>query len=120
MKRLMGMLVSFGLLVALTAIPAAGTPDHDSPFAEHGHVLVLGVVLDETGQVPISVRKCVDLANNQALPIHAHHVHMHFGQAGNALSQNNSFVVPVAPFPAPFDEPVSWTDCESLLAAFGL
>ena len=114
------------LVVAILAVLSVGLvgtalagPDHDSPFEPHGHVLVLGVVVDEFDE-PVSIRKCVDLAANQALPLNAHHVHVHFGQAGEALARSGNFVVPVAPFPAPFDSPVPWTDCESLLAFFGL
>lgn len=110
-------------MVALMSTTLIGTadasPDHDSPFEEHAHALVLGVQLDEN-ENPIAVKRCVDLAANQPLPINAHHVHAHFGQAGEALSRNGNFVVPVAPFPEPFEEPVPWTDCASLLAFFGL
>lgn len=109
---LLGALLSFGAMAAF-ANPA---DEHDSPFPEHPHMLVLGVELDSTGEVPVSVRKCVDLAANQALPLNAHHAHVHFGTAGVKLATNASnFVVPAAPLPG-----VPWTDCESLLDFFGL
>lgn len=104
--------------VVLGALVASGSPvdEHDQPFPEHPHVLVLGVELDPVTELPISIKKCVDLAANRALPLNAHHVHVHFGTAGFKLATNaNNFVVPTAPFPG-----VPWTDCESLLATFGL
>jgi hypothetical protein len=105
------------LSVGLVGTALAG-PEHDSPFEPHGHVLVLGVVVDEFDE-PVSVRKCVDLAANQALTLNAHHAHVHFGQAGEALARNGNFIVPVAPFGEPLFPSVPWTDCESLLAFFG-
>lgn len=118
MRRLAALVGSIALLSAAMVSTALGSPDHDSPLDPHPHVLVLGVVVDEFDE-PVSVRKCVDLAANQALPLNAHHVHVHFGQAGEALAQNGNFVVPVAPFPEPFGPALPWTDCESLLAFFG-
>jgi hypothetical protein len=119
MRRVLVVGVILGLLSIGLIGTAVASPDHNTPFEPHAHVLVLGVVVDESGE-PVSIRKCVDLAANTALPLNAHHVHVHFGQAGEALSQSGNVVVPVAPFPAPFDEPVPWSDCESLLDFFGL
>ncbi len=67
--------------VVLGALVASGSPvdEHDQPFPEHPHVLVLGVELDPVTELPISIKKCVDLAANRALPLNAHHVHVHFG-----------------------------------------
>lgn len=119
MKRV----VVVGVILAMLSIglisTAVASPDHDTgPLEPHAHVLVLGVVVDEFDE-PVSIRKCVDLAGNNALPLNAHHVHVHFGQAGEALAQNGNFVIPVAPFPAPFEDPVPWSDCDSLLEFFG-
>ncbi len=59
-------------------------------------LLVLGL---EFGPEGVTYRKCVDLANNQALPLHVHHEKLHFGRAGEALRTNaGHFVVPTAPF----------------------
>ena len=68
---------------------------------------------------PVRFRKCVDLAANQALPLNAHHEHVHFGTAGRApVYERWHVVVPGAPFPAPFEEPVPWSNCEELIAFF--
>lgn len=116
MRRMSAVAVLGALLLLLTGtMVAVASPreDHDQPFPEHPHVLVLGVQVDENDE-PVSVKKCVDLASNQALPLNAHHVHVHFGRAGEALASNGNFVVPVAPFPG-----VPWSDCETLLDFFG-
>lgn len=118
MRRVFLVGAILALSVGYVGTAVAG-PDHDTgPLEPHAHALVLGVELDEFGE-PISVRKCVDLAANQALPLNAHHLHVHVGQAGEALAGGGNFVVPMAPFPAPFADPLPWTDCESLLAFFG-
>jgi len=120
MRQLITLGVTVTLLSALTVGTALGSPDHDTgPLEPHPHALVLGVEVDESGE-PISVGTCVDLAANQAVPLNAHHVHVHFGQAGLALSQNGNFVVPLAPFPEPFEPAFPFTDCASLLEFFGL
>jgi len=111
MKRLFGLLFSTVLGLTLWAGPAL------AQFPEHPHVLVLGLELDEQGE-PVDFRKCVDLASNQALPLNAHHEHLHFGTAGEALFEHaGHVVVPVAPFPDP-SAPVPWTNCETLIAFF--
>lgn len=113
---LLGALLSFGAIAAL----ASPEDDHDQPWQEHPHMLVIGVEFNEDG-LPISVKKCVDLAANQALPLNAHHVHVHFGTAGAQLAEKaGNFVVPAAPFGEPIFPAVPWTDCDSLLAFFGL
>lgn len=95
------------------AIPATGQEDFD----QHPHMLVLGVEFDEFEE-PVAFRKCVDLAANKRLPLHAHHQHMHFGTAGAKLFEAGNVVVPGAPFPAPFDDPLPWSNCEELIAFF--
>jgi hypothetical protein len=54
-----------------------------------------------SGQGPGTVihdyRRCVDLANGQALPNHAHHDHIHVGTAGRAVQKSGHLVVPTAP-----------------------
>lgn len=120
MRRLIALIGSLALLTVLMVGTALGSPDHDTgPLEEHPHALVLGVEVDESDN-PISVRKCVDLAANQPIPVNAHHVHVHAGQAGEALSQNGNFVIPLAPFPEPFAPGLPWSDCDSLLAFSGL
>ncbi len=111
MRRLSVLVLAVGLV--MVAIPAPG-----QDFERHPHMLVLGLELDETGE-PVGFRKCVDLAANSRLPLNAHHEHMHFGTAGEALfTRAGNVVVPGAPFPAPFDDPVPWSNCEELIAFF--
>ncbi len=107
-------LAALGLAALLTVggSTAVGANDHGEP-PKHPHALVLGVVLDETGEVPVSVRKCVDLAGNRAVPLHAHHAGVHTGRAGEALWNAGNAVVPLAPL-------TPWANCAELLAAFGL
>ena len=90
-------------LAASTASAQAGPP----PL--HGHMLVLGIewVADE----PVGFRHCVDLANNQKLPLHVHHAHLHRGAAGEAQFQAGNLVVPTAPL-------TPWADCAALEAEF--
>ena len=108
MKRLLALGLTVGLLLGLSAVPAS------AQLPEHPHVLVLGLELGENGE-PLGIRKCVDLAANEALPLNAQHQHVHFGTAGQALfTHAGHVVIPTAPFPE-----VPWTDCESLIAFFG-
>ncbi len=76
----------------------------------HGHMLLLGV---EGTPEAFTYRKCVDLANNQALPLHAHHATLHRGTAGEALFAYAGHVaVPTAPL-----TPIR--DCAHLAELFG-
>ena len=73
-------------------------------------MLVLGVEFGPTGP---TYRKCVDLANNWALPWNAHHEHVHTGKAGEALRDKAGHVpIPTAPF-----SPIR--DCAHLAELFG-
>lgn len=111
MRRLAAVVLVVGLV--LIAVPAPG-----QDFDPHPHALVLGVELDEFGE-PVGFHKCIDLAAGQRLPLNAHHEHMHVGTAGQMLFlKAGHVVVPMAPFPAPFDDPVPWSNCEELIAFF--
>lgn len=111
--------VAVGLVVGPLTAPVAAHPD-DSGLAPHPHVLVLGLELDAQ-ENPVSVRKCVEIGANQALPLTAHHHALHFGKGGEKLFEKaGNAVVPVAPFPTPFAPALPWTDCASLLAFFDL
>jgi hypothetical protein len=113
MRRLSLIVLVVGLLAL--AIPASA---QEPEFEEHPHMLILGLELDAAGE-PIGFRKCVDLAANNALVLTAHHQHVHFGTAGEYLfTKAGNVVVPGAPFPAPFEEPVPWSNCEELIAFF--
>lgn len=111
MRRLSAVILVMGLV--LIAVPAPG-----QDFDPHPHAFVLGVEFDEFGE-PVDYHKCIDLAAGQRLPLNAHHEHMHFGTAGEMLSvKAGHVVVPMAPFPEPFEDPVPWSNCEELIAFF--
>lgn len=82
-----------------------------SDLPEHGHLLLTGLEFNEEGD-PVGFQKCRELANGQALRLNAHHEHVHFGPAGEALSvRAGNAVVPLAPFPG-----VPWSNCEEFAA----
>lgn len=113
MRRLLVLVLALGLVLVVTPAPA-----QELEFDPHPHMLVLGLELDEFGE-PIGFHKCVDLAANRRLPLNAQHEHMHFGTAGfNLFERAGHAVVPAAPFPAPFFDPVPWSNCEELIAFF--
>jgi len=109
---------------AIAAVAVTGTAQAQDAPPTHGHVMLVGVevVPGSFPPVPSSVRNCVDLAANQALPLHVHHAHLHVGTVNEAFAANTrNVVIPVAPFPDPFGPgEVPWSDCASLLAFFGL
>jgi hypothetical protein len=93
MKRF-GVIISAMLMVAALALPALG---QSGPPPEHGHVRLLHVTTDATG-FPVAWRKCVDVANAQALGLNAHHDHLHTGRAGMAQRVNaGHMTVPLHP-----------------------
>ena len=104
MKRLIVLLLT---VTILGAVVAGSAP---AQLPEHAHILLLGLEFDETGE-PVGFRKCVDLAGGNALPLHAHHAHLHFGKTGEKLfTKAGHAVVPVAPFPG-----VPWSNCEEFI-----
>jgi hypothetical protein len=112
MRRLSVFVLALGLMVMVT--PAQAQPEFDP----HPHMLILGLELDEFGE-PVGFAKCVDLAAGQALPNNAQHDHLHVGTAGfNLFTKAGHVVVPGAPFPEPFDDPLPWSNCEELIDFF--
>jgi hypothetical protein len=107
MRRIRNGILAFSLVGALAAAPGLAGANGGPP--PHGHVLVLGV---EFGPQGPTYRKCVDLANNQALPLHAHHATVHTGRAGEALSNAGHVVAPTAPLS-------TIRDCAHLAELFG-
>lgn len=106
-----------GMMLAGTAA-IAGEGDDNHEFPEHPHLLVqrpeIGLIDhdDDAETDPVlavvAVRKCVDLANNQRLPLQSQHHNVHFGTAGAMLfSKAGHAVVPAYPFPG-----IPWKDCE--------
>ena len=109
MKRKIIMLTALVVLLGITAVPVAAEGHPPPPL--HGHVLILGIQFDEEDE-SISYRKCVDLANNQALPLHVHHDTVHTGRAGQALFNAGHVVAPTAPL-------TDWDDCAQLAELLG-
>jgi hypothetical protein len=91
----------------------AGPAQSDGP-PPHAHLHLTGVVLDETGDWPVSIKKCKPLAAGRFVPLNAHHANLHTGRAGEAQWQAGNAVVPV--FPGENGTP--WTDCASLMEFF--
>lgn len=106
--KLAGVVMAAAGLV-MTA-PAVAEESPQGPPPVHGHMLVVGLQFDEAGQP--SFRRCVDVANNRPLALHAHHDHFHGGRAGDALRAAGNFPVPTAPL-------TPWANCAALEAAFG-
>lgn len=111
MKRWVMIVAAATMVFGVAAGPAAAH-DHEGGTPEHPHALVLGLEFDESGEV-VGFRKCVDLAGNRALPLHAHHDTVHTGTAGQALFEKAGHgVVPLHPlFPGIHN-------CADLIAAF--
>jgi hypothetical protein len=106
MKRAILLLAALAMMTGLFASVASA----DEEFPPHGHMLIHGVEFSEDG---VTYRKCVDLANNRALPLHSHHERVHFGTAGQALFVNaGHLVVPTSPL-SDID------DCAHLAELFG-
>ncbi len=106
MKRTITLFAALALMMGLF-VGVAGVNAEPPP---HGHMLILGL---EFGPEGPTYRKCVDLANNQALPLHAHHEALHIGKGGEQLFVNaGHLVVPTAPF-------IPIRDCAHLAELFG-
>jgi hypothetical protein len=108
LHRVTVLVAAVGLLGASFGVAQA----YEAP--PHSHLMLTGVQLDETGDWPISIRKCHPLANGRALPTHAHHETVHTGRAGEALWDAGNAVVPV--FLGENGTP--WHDCASLMEFF--
>jgi hypothetical protein len=106
MRKLVLVSAVLVMLMGTTALSVAA--DDDIP--PHGHMLILGIEFGDDGS--ITYRKCVDLANNQALKLNAHHDHVHVGTAGDALRNAGHYPVPTSPL-SPID------NCAHLAEIFG-
>ena len=125
MKRLGLFLVLLGIVaLAAVAIPAtAAEHEHEHELDPHPHMLVQRPEIGLIGGVPhlVGFRKCVDLANNRALPLQSHHHHIHTGGTGVSIGgEAGHAVVPAAPFPSPLYEPLPWSNCADFEALLPL
>lgn len=108
MRRLSLVLALLGL-VAIT-VPVIAQEEFD----RHPHMLLQRPEVGLIDGVPhlVGYRKCVDLAGNRTVPLHAHHEHLHFGDSGVSFDgESGHVVIPAAPFPSPFEDPVPWGNC---------
>lgn len=70
--------------------------------------------------MPISARRCIDLADNQPVPRVAHHDQRHTGPDGGVFTaRTGHIVIPTWPYEA-FGEAVPWHDCDDFMTMFGL
>lgn len=111
-----------GVIVALLGLVAIAVPvmaDEHPEFDRHPHLLLQRPEIGLIGGVPhlVGLRKCVDLADNRTVPLHAHHEHLHFGSSGVSFDgESGHVVIPAAPFPSPFFDPVPWGNCAEFTA----
>lgn len=110
-----------GVIIALLGLVAIAVPvmadEHE--FDRHPHLLLQRPEIGLIDGVPhlVGFRKCVDLAGNRTVPLHAHHEHLHFGSSGVSFDgQSGHVVIPAAPFPSPFFDPVPWGNCAEFTA----
>lgn len=115
MRRLGLLFALMGLLVLVAvAIPVTAQEELDP----HPHLLLQRPEIGLIEGVPhlVGVRKCVDLAGNQAVPLHAHHEQLHFGDSGVSFGgESGHVVIPAAFFPT-VDSPLPWSNCEEFEA----
>lgn len=103
--------------IAFAALMVIGVAGFVSPVGSqepprHSHLLLTGIELDETGEWPVSIKKCRPLANGHSVPLQAHHANLHTGRAGEAQWEAGNGVVPIFPGHTP------WTDCKTLMEFF--
>lgn len=96
------------LVLAMAGSAALAAGHGQGPPPPHPHMLLIGIEIEDGALV--GFRKCVDLANNRAVPNNAHHAGIHTGAAGAALQGAGHAVVPGAPL-------TPWADCAALNAA---
>ena len=110
MKRSWLLLVLLALLVVVAAAGAATAVEAIEP---HPHILLHELEFGFIEGAPhlLGVRECVDLANNQALPLNSHHNHIHFGETGISFGGESGHAVIAAAFFPTENQPLPWGDC---------
>lgn len=118
MRRL-GLLIALLGLLGIIGLLAIGIPvAAQEEFDRHPHMLLQDPEIGLINGAPhlVGIRKCVDLAGNQTVPLHAHHERLHFGDSGVSFGgESGHAVIPAAPFPSPLGPPVPWSNCEEFL-----
>jgi hypothetical protein len=119
MKRLGLILALLGLLGVIGLVAFANTASAQEEFDRHPHMLLQRPEIGVIDGVPhlVGVRQCVDLAGNKTVPLHAHHEQLHFGDTGVSFDgESGHVVIPAAPFPSPFFDPLPWSNCAEFLS----
>jgi hypothetical protein len=95
-----------GVTIGVVGLAQNGVPKHPHMMV---HQPEFGFI--DGSFAVLGWKKCVDLAANRALPLQAHHEHIHTGTAGEALAENADIhVIPGAPL-------TPWANCAELEAA---
>ena len=110
--RRVGLLIAV-LVVGFAALAFVAMPSSAQEPPPHAHMLVQRPEFGLINGVPhlVGIRKCVDLAANRALPLNAHHDHIHTGGTGVSFGgESGHVVVPTAPL-------TPWANCAEFEAA---
>jgi hypothetical protein len=102
MKRSGSIFAILGLIMLLVLVAVAIPVEADDHIPPHPHMLLqkVEIVFDENGPHLAGFKRCVDLASNQALPLNAHHEHIHTGTTGISFGgdfESGHVVFPGAP-----------------------
>lgn len=114
MRRIMAVVTGLVMALALTggaALAEEHDHDHDhEDLPKHPHVLLLHFEVTGPELDDVEFSRCIDLADNRALPLNAHHESLHVGTAGFGnpdvgVTKAGHVVVPLQPFPGalPFE-----------------
>lgn len=115
---LSALLLAIGLMAG-SALAHEHVPEHPHAMLHNFEVVDDGGTPNDPSDDVIAFDRCIDLANNQALPLEAHHHSLHTGTAGFGdvsvgITRAGHIVVPLEPYPfSPFE------DCAEIEAFFG-
>ncbi len=101
MRKLL--MIGLSLVLSLGAFGGAALAedDNDNGIPDHRHFLLIHADIDDG--VLLGFQNCTELAGGQVLPNAVHHDLVHFGTAGEALSNAGHLVLPGAPW-VPYGE----------------
>ncbi len=106
MRRIVTLIAVLAMTLGMAGVASAS--EHGHPWPEHGHILLLGLQFDDSGE-PVGFRKCVDIAGGRKND-HAHHTTLHQGRAGVALQRAGHAIVPTADL-------TPWANCAEFIEA---